>query len=65
MLNIDLRLSNQRVEHFYIWRGVGGYTVGVNGTAIHSCFLKSDYKNLADLKNAIKSFIYANFIVKK
>lgn len=65
MFNFDLRLSNQRAECFYIWRNFNGYSVGVNGTSIHKFFKRDDFKNSNDLKSAIKTFMYQNFIVKK
>ena len=55
MDNLDLRLENQRVNGFYVWKEQGGYSVGKNGTSIHTFINKSE-----NTKEDILDFISSN-----
>lgn len=51
---MDLRLSAQHCNGFYIWKKKGGYSVGKNGTDKHKFFSKSPM-----VKAQILAFIYS------
>lgn len=55
MEEIDLRLEDQRVRGFYIWKRKNSYDVGKNGTSIHTSIPKSD-----TTKQDIWNYISAN-----
>ena len=52
---LDLRVSNQRFLGFYIYKEKDGFSVGKNGTSIHT-FIKRSNSQKRDILN----FIYKN-----